>query len=39
VPLREYFWLVTLTNKTPRYQAIDQKGEVFDEYEDKRGWR
>ena len=36
---RNHFWLVTLTGKTPRYQAIDQKGVVFDDYEDKRGWR
>ena len=36
---RNHFWLVTLTDKTPRYQAIDQKGVVFDDYEDERGWR
>ena len=36
---RNHFWLVTLTDKAPRYQAIDQAGEVFDDYEDKRGWR
>ena len=36
---RNHFWLVTLTGKTPRYQAIDQKGVVFDDYEDERGWR
>ena len=36
---RNHFWLVTLTDETPRYQAIDQKGVVFDDYEDERGWR
>ena len=36
---RNHFWLVTLTDKAPRYQAIDRTGEVFDDYEDKRGWR
>jgi hypothetical protein len=28
-----------LTDQTPRYQAIDPSGVVFDDYEDKRGWR
>lgn len=36
---RNHFWLVTLTDQTPRYQAIDPSGVVFDDYEDKRGWR
>ena len=36
---RNHFWLVTLTDKTPRYQAIDREGVVFDDYEDNRGWR
>ena len=36
---RNHFWLVTLTDKTPRYQAIDREGVVFDDYEDTRSWR
>lgn len=36
---RNHFWLVTLTDQAPRYQAIDKDGVVFDDYEDKRGWR
>ena len=35
---RNHFWLVTLTDKTPRYQAIDREGVVFDETTCFRQW-